>query len=130
MRRAEARAQALSLLYEADTRGEDVGSVLARRSSEELLDDYAVALVQGVAAHASEIDRAIEAHARRWELGHMPVVDRNALRLGIYELVWGSLPPAVAMDEAIELCKRFSTDDAGRFVNGILAAIAGEESPT
>jgi N utilization substance protein B len=58
----------------------------------------------------------------------MPVVDRNALRLGLYELLWTDVPPAVAMDEAVELCRLFSTEEAGRFVNGVMAAIAAERT--
>ena len=130
MRRADARAQALEVLYEADSRGESPAAVMARRRAGEgdPLDAYAVELVEGFLAHAAEIDRMIAGHARRWHLDHMPVVDRNALRLGLYELAWGGIPPAVAMDEAVELCKRFSTAEAGRFVNGILAAVAAERT--
>lgn len=125
MRRSDARAQALSVLYEADTRREAPADAIERRE-EGPLDEYALELVGGVTAHAEEIDGLITEHAHRWAITHMPVVDRNALRLGLYEVLWGDVPPAVAMDEAVELCKRFSTDEAARFVNGILAAVAAE----
>ena len=121
MKRSEARAQALEILYESDTRDESALAAMARRPS---VDDYARELVEGVVEHSGEIDATIAEYARRWEIDHMPVVDRNALRIGLFELQWGDVPAAVAMDQAIELCKRFSTDEAGRFVNGILAAVA------
>jgi len=121
--RARARAQALEVLYEADSRSEPVGAAAGRRGD---LDPYARDLVDGVAAHQAEIDGIIAGHSHRWELGHMPVIDRNALRLGLFELLWGDVPPAVAMDQAIELCKKYSTTEAARFVNGVLAAVAHE----
>src|SRR5207237_2076382 len=104
-----------------DSRGEHPSDVLARRPE---TDPYAAELVRGVETERGDIDALIAERAPQWELGHMPVVDRNALRLGLYELQRGDVPAAVVMDEAVELCKRFSTEEAGRFVNGVLAAVA------
>jgi N utilization substance protein B len=123
--RREARTQALEVLYEADSRNEAPAAALARRDG---VDPYAEELVQGVSADHDEIDRMITEHARNWELEQMAVVDRNALRLALYELRAGAVPPAVVMDEAVELCRMFSTEEGGRFVNGILAAVAADSS--
>ena len=123
MSRRAARAQALEVLYEAESRHEPREDALRRRAD---LDPYVSDLVRGVDAHAAEIDELIAGHAHGWEIGHMPPVDRNTLRLALYELLWGGIPPAVAMDEAVELSKKFSSDEAGRFVNGMLAAVTAE----
>ncbi len=90
-------------------------------------EDYAIELVTGVERHAQAIDEAIGAHANAWAIERMPVVDRQLLRLSTYELVHRSdVPFAVAIDEAIELAKQYSTEESGRFINGVLAAIAAE----
>jgi transcription antitermination protein NusB len=82
-------------------------------------------LVEGVAAHQERIDELIAGHARGWTLDRMPVIDRSVLRLAVFELLERpDVPIAVIIDEAVELAKRFSTDDSGRFVNGVLSAIA------
>ncbi len=90
------------------------------------INDYTVALVQGVVAHQDEIDRMLTEQARGWTLERMPTVDRAVLRLGLVELLFSDdVDDAVAIDEAIELAKSLSTDDSPRFVNGLLGAIAG-----
>jgi N utilization substance protein B len=82
-------------------------------------------LVEGVEDHRAEIDALLTDHARGWTLERMPVIDRTVLRIATYELLdRPDVPTAVVIDEAVELAKRFSTDDSGRFVNGMLAAIA------
>ena len=89
--------------------------------------DYATKLVEGVQEHAPEIDRLIDKSAERWALERMPVVDRNLLRMGVFELLWmADVPTAVVINEAVELAKSLSTDESGRFVNGILGRIAQE----
>ena len=81
-------------------------------------------LVAGVEANQSEIDQQITAHAKGWTLQRMPTIDRNVLRIAAFELLTRSdVPVAVVLDEAVELAKRFSTDDSGRFVNGVLSAL-------
>ena len=125
MSRRDARVAALEVLYEADARDEDALDVMARKGEG---DPYARRLIEGVVAHSADIDAVISSHSRGWEITHMPVIDRNALRLALYELIWGGIPAAVVMDEAVELCKQYSSDEAGRFVNGILAAVAAEQA--
>lgn len=86
------------------------------------VNDYTVTLVRGVVEHRDEIDRVIAEHAEGWTLPRMPAVDRAVLRLGVYELLFGDVPAAVAINEAVELAKTLSTDDSPRFVNGVLAS--------
>jgi N utilization substance protein B len=83
-------------------------------------------LATGAAARASEIDRRIEQHSQNWRIDRMPAVDRNILRLSIYELLSRTSPPAVVIDEAIELARRFSGDESVSFVNGVLDAVHRE----
>ena len=81
-------------------------------------------LVLGVQEHQQQLDEAIAAHAKGWSLARMPSIDRNVLRVAAFELLARpDVPVAVVLDEAVELAKRFSTDDSGRFVNGVLAAL-------
>lgn len=98
------------------------------------LDGFTRALVEGVEAHRAVIEELISRYSRRWAIPRMPVVDRNVLRLATYELLHEPTPPAVVIDEAIDLAKRLSTDDSGRFVNGVLESIrrdiAGSAAPT
>jgi len=87
-------------------------------------DDLTTSLVSGVAEHADRLDAAIGARAKGWTIERMPVIDLNVLRIGAYELAERpDVPVAVVIDEAVELVKRFSTDDSGRFVNGVLSAL-------
>ncbi len=121
--RSDARERALILLYEAESKSmapTDVvdGQVLRP-------DELTQQLVAGVEHKGRQIDDLIAAHAKGWTLQRMPTLDRNILRIGTYELLdRPDVPIAVVIDEAVELAKRFSTDDSGRFVNGVLSAIA------
>jgi transcription antitermination factor NusB len=91
---------------------------------------YARGLVEGVQAHQTEIDSLIESYADRWALQRMPVVDLSVLRIALFELLWDNdVPVAVAINEAVELAKSLSTDDSGRFINGLLGRIVDEERP-
>ena len=136
------RQRALKILFQADLRGQDPRDALAAiiddpRATAMLddvdadestadvgrLDDYAAHLVNGVAVHRPDLDRLIEKFARRWTMNRMPVVDRNLLRLGAYELLHEQLSPAVVIDEALELAKDLSTDNSARFVNGVLESV-------
>ncbi|MFM7253962.1 MAG: transcription antitermination factor NusB [Ilumatobacteraceae bacterium] len=120
--RSDSRERALLLLYEAETKGITPSEVLAAQVLAP--DELTAALVSGVEQHLSRIDAAISDHARGWPLERMPVVDRTVLRIAGFELLGRpDVPVAVVLDEAIELAKRFSTDDSGRFVNGVLAAV-------
>ena len=123
--RSEAREQAVMLLYEAEQRGIDVAVLLAERPV--VSGELTSLLVNGVESCRGELDAAITRHARGWTLERMPVLDREILRIGMFELGHRSdVPTAVVIDEAVELAKRFSTDDSGKFVNGVLAAFAKE----
>lgn len=121
--RTEAREQAVMLLYEAEQRSCSVSLLLEERSivSAELTS----LLVDGVERSMAALDATISSHSRGWTIERMPALDRAILRLGIFELESRpDVPVAVVIDEAVELAKRFSTDDSGKFVNGILAAVS------
>jgi N utilization substance protein B len=90
---------------------------------------YTRALVEGVSAHREELDGIIRKSAEHWSLERMPVVDRNVLRLGIYELIYTDVPTGVVIDQAVTLAKMLSTEDSGRFVNGLLGRVAREKRP-
>jgi N utilization substance protein B len=127
--RNTARKRAFQILFEADQRGESVQTVLAdwvRLSRSDTrqppVTEYTMELVEGYAQYADRIDDLIITYAVDWEIDRMPVVDRNILRLGAYELIWvDGTPDAVVIDEAVQLAKEFSTDDSPSFVNGLLA---------
>jgi N utilization substance protein B len=121
--RRQARERALMLLYEAELTHRAPGEVLADQPARP--DPFAVQLVEGVERHREQLDELIAKAAVGWEIGRMPVVDRLVMRIAAYELAWEpEVPVAVAIDEAVELAKRYSTDDSGRFVNGVLSTIA------
>jgi len=123
--RSDARERALYLLYEAHTKGISPEDALALQLIEP--DELTVALVYGVGGRLADLDAAIAAKSKGWSLARMPVLDLSVLRLGTFELMERHhVPVAVVIDEAVELAKRFSTDDSGRFVNGVLAALARE----
>ena len=123
--RREARERALELLYEAYAKGVDVSSVLIGLSVNP--DPYAEELVRGVEERAEEINALISKFAKGWTIERMPVMDRTLLRIAVFELLGQpDLPVAVVISEAVELAKRYSTDDSGRFVNGMLSPIAAD----
>jgi len=86
-------------------------------------DAFAVSLLEGTLAHLEEVDGLIGRHAEHWRMERMPAVDRNILRLGVYEMLHGSTPAAVTIDEALELTRKFSGEESVQFVNGVLDAI-------
>ena len=121
--RSEARERAMGLLYEAHAKGTSVADVLAALPVDP--DPLAVLLVEGVDARRDEVDGLLAEHARGWTLDRMPVLDRSIMEIATFELVARpEVPTAVVLDEAVELAKRYGTDDSGRFVNGLLSAIA------
>ncbi|GAA3431066.1 transcription antitermination factor NusB [Kutzneria kofuensis] len=126
--RSKYRKRAVDVLYEADLRGADAVTLLAERvGSPDVppVNDYTIALVEGITANRARIDELISEHAEGWTLARMPAVDRAVLRLGVYELLWAAdVDDAVAISEAVELAKQLSTDDSPRFVNGVLDSIA------
>jgi len=124
-RRSDARERALYLLYEAQAKDISPLDALAAQVLEP--DDLTTALVRGVVEHRDRLDAAIGARATGWSLERMPVLDLNVLRLGAFELAERhDVPVAVVIDEAVELAKRFSTDNSGRFVNGVLSALVDD----
>lgn len=121
--RREARERALGLLYEAETKDLDGADVLRAQPVE--VEAYAADLVEGVSTHRAGLDEVIGRHARGWTVARMPAVDRTILRMATYEVLHRSdVPTNVSINEAVELAKRYSTDDSGRYVNGVLAAVA------
>lgn len=126
--RSDAREQAVMLLYEAEQRGVPASTLAHDR--EIFAADVVLVLIEGVEASRDELDAAIVDNARGWALDRMPALDRAILRLAIHELKSRpEVPVAVIIDEAVELAKRFSTDDSGRFVNGVLATLARSLRP-
>jgi transcription antitermination protein NusB len=124
--RSKARKRALDILFEAEIRGEPVLELLAERSAAASppVSEYAEKLVRGVQAHAARIDELLAAYSEGWALDRMPAVDRNILRIGTYELLWGDgVPAGVAISEAVLLARELSTDSSPAFVNGLLARL-------
>jgi N utilization substance protein B len=126
--RREARRQAIDALYQADVTQKDPRVVLVEwHSAGRELDPFAEELVEGVAANRDEIDSVLLSHAQNWTLDRMATLDRNILRVAIHELLHRpDTPPSVAISEAVAIAKRLSTEDSGRFVNGVLGTIARE----
>jgi N utilization substance protein B len=126
--RRAARERALELAYECEQRGLSAAQLLAELPVDP--DEYARRLVEGVDDHRDEIDALIRKYSEHWALERMPVIDRALLRMGTYELGWiPETPTAVAITEAVELAKEYSTKDSGRFVNGLLARITEDVRP-
>ena len=128
-RRRKARELALQLLYQLDVQGEGnphphLDDFWLRHPVDREAREFAESLVRGTKTHEAEIDELIARYAENWELDRMAVVDRNILRQGIFELRWTSgVPPKVAINEALEVAKKFSTHESSRFINGILDGI-------
>jgi N utilization substance protein B len=134
--RSKARKRALDILFEADSKSVPVGTVLAEhirrreQAGDPALNDYSIELVEGVKAHADEIDAAVLAAAHGWTLDRMPIVDRAILRIGGFEVIFNEdVPNAVAISEAVQLATDLSTDESPGFVNGVLGAMAVRDIP-
>lgn len=129
--RNKARKRAFQILFEAEQRGVGPKTAMADWIRLARTDDrqppvseYTMQLVEGYSAHAARIDELLSTYSVGWTLDRMPVVDRNVLRLGAYELIWeDEVPDAVVLDEAVQLAKEFSTDESPAFVNGLLARL-------
>lgn len=120
--RRQARRTALFLLYQWDLTGQPLAALYAGEP-----DAFAVALAEAVAARAEALDRRITETAEGWTADRLGTLERNILRIGINELEEESVPPEVAMNEAVVLAKRYASEDAARLVNGILARVAREK---
>lgn len=122
----KAREIALAFLYQWDMRGDEVlpelDDLLVKDRREPDVADYVKTLVNGTIEHRVAIDKRISEAAEHWRIERMAVIDRNVLRMATYEMAYrkDDVPPKVAINEAIELAKRFSTDQSGAFVNGVL----------
>ena len=119
------------MLFECDLRSSDALETLAQRlaQAEPPVPEYTVTLVEGVVEHRERIDELIETHSVGWTLDRMPLVDRNLLRIGAFELLWvDETPDGVVLSEAVNLAQQLSTDDSAAFVNGVLAKLL-EEKP-
>lgn len=123
-RRIGARRIALEVLFESELSKNDPEEILQRYKGQKA-SEYAATLINGVGERIKQLDEVIDTHATDWAIDRMPVVDRTLLRLGAFELIHEpDVPSAVVINEAVELAKEFSTDDSGRFINGVLASIA------
>ena len=121
--RSNARERAVHLLYEAESRDLPVATIVSAQTLG--VDDLVALLTAGVSSRRTELDEIITEHSHTWTIHRMPAIDRNILRLAIYELMdRPEVPIAVIINEAVELAKRFSTEESGRYVNGVLSAIA------
>lgn len=124
--RAKARRRALEFLFEAEARGVDpLGVAIARRENSDIvLNEYSLTILEGVTAHLDRIDEVLESYVKDWTIERMPAVDRCALRIGVWELLYNDdVPDAVAVAEAVVNVRELSTDESPEFVNGVLGRI-------
>ena len=129
--RSKARKQALDLLYETDIRGTNLVETLVSRDvpaegpDARPIREYTRSLVNGVSDNRRKIDELITTYAQGWDMDRLPAVDRNILRLGIYEVLWSTdVPTSVAIDEALALAKELSSDESSKYIHGVLGRIA------
>jgi N utilization substance protein B len=125
--RTKARKRALDVLFEAEMQRVEVSATLARRlaMADPPLNEYTIALVEGIIAHRERVDELLSTYSVGWTLDRMPAVDRNVLRIGVYEILYrDDVPDAVAISEAVNLALDLSTDESPGFVNGLLGRIA------
>ncbi len=129
--RSKARKAALDLLYEADIRGTSAVETLNLRDIVEEgpdarpIREYTRELVIGVGDNFRKIDELITTYAQGWDMDRLPAVDRNILRIGIYEILWSqTTPDGVAIDEALTLAKELSTDESAGYIHGVLGRIS------
>jgi len=124
--RSKARKAALDLLYESDIRKGSAAELLSKRVTEMEYEarEFTKELIDGIELNERKIDELIATYAQGWDMDRMPVLDRNILRLAIFELLWSqSVPEAVAISEALELATNFSTEDSSKYINGVLSKV-------
>jgi len=129
--RSKARKQALDLLFETDIRGTNLVETMEARDipaegpDARPIRDYTRELINGVSDNRRKIDELITTYAQGWDMDRLPAVDRNILRLGIYEILWSTtVPTSVAIDEALDLARELSSDDSSKYIHGVLGRIA------
>jgi len=129
--RSKARKRALDVLFASDVRGDNAGEALDRAiaEAEGPTNEYTSTLVRGVIEHQARIDHLLSSYAQGWTLDRMPAVDRNVLRMGVFEILYvDDVPDAVAVSEALALVRDLSTDESPGFVNGILGNIVRDKA--
>lgn len=126
-KRTAARELALKVLYQYDLRGEEaleeIDAFFEQEKAPPSVREFAVQIVEGCRARWKDLGKAIQKVASNWALSRMAVIDRNVLRIGAWEILLGDTPPAVAIDEAVDLAKKYSTAQSGAFVNGVLDSL-------
>jgi N utilization substance protein B len=128
-RRRGARKLALDILYEHDLTATPLEEILGRYVSNPAYE-FASQLVSGVQAHRKQLDEIISESAPDWKIERMPAIDRNLMRIALFEMLHlQESPAAVAINEAVELAKLYSTQDSSRFINGVLGRIAANQTP-
>ena len=123
--RRKARKKALDLLFESDMRGVNADGLLSERAIGELSQsDYVRTLVQGVTLHREKIDELIHTYAEGWDMDRMPIIDRNLLRIALFEILWEEgLDDKIAASEAVEIAQELSTVDSAAYINGVLGRV-------
>lgn len=123
--RGKARKRALDFLYEAEIKKLSALSLLGARGSTELSQEpYVKVLLSGVEEHIQKIDELINTYAQDWDMDRMPAIDRNILRIAIFEILWvAEIDLRIACDQAVELAKSLSTDESSKYINGVLGRI-------
>jgi N utilization substance protein B len=140
--RRRSRQRALQILFLWDARRQPVDEAIDAyydtlySEEQPARDPFVSDLVRGTVEHAAEIDEQISKHAQHWRMERMPIVDRNVLRLAVFEMIHAGTPAAIAIDEALELARKFSNEESVQFVNGVLdairrdvAAVSGPQAP-
>jgi len=129
--RSKARKQALDLLYESDIRGNDALQILKSRDVPDEgpdarpIREFTRELIMGTVENQRKIDELIMTYAQGWDMDRLPAVDRNILRLGIFEILWSTnVPVSVAIDEALNLARELSSDESSKYIHGVLGRIA------
>lgn len=129
--RTKARKRALDVLFSSELRGEDAGTALDRAiaDGQSPHNEYTAVLVRGVTERRARIDELLSDYAQGWTLDRMPAVDRNVLRMGVWEVLWSEdVPDPVAVSEAMGLVRELSTEESPAFVNGVLGGIVRDKS--
>ena len=129
--RRRSRQRALQILFLWDARRQPVEDAIAAyydtlSDEHPERDEFVTSLVHGAVENVADVDARITRHAEHWRMERMPAVDRNILRLAVYEMTWCGTPAAVAIDEALELARKFSGEESVQFVNGVLDAVYRE----
>ena len=123
--RTKARKRALDLLFEGDLRNSKASEFLSSRPASELSqEDYVATIIEGVEVNLRKIDELITTYAQGWDMDRMPAVDRNILRIALYEILWGiDIDDQVAASEAVLIAEEYSTDESAKYINGVLGRI-------